>query len=1216
MGRVLTAIGVLLVAIFVAAAAAPFLVDWTRQKDAIEREASKLLGLPVVIDGAVDLRFLPSPVVTLGSVRIGSPGGEARVESITLDLSVASLLRGEIHVAEARLLEPKIWIALDREGRFAGAPAASDLSAVAIDRIEIEGGEITLEDPREGARFFVDGIAFGGTAQSALGPWRGEGGARFEGTRVGFTLQTSRMDATGGRVRLVVEPVERPVAFEFEGALAIDQARPVLGGTLRLRGVGAEVAEQRDRGARVEATVEARPERIVARDLKIIQAAGDDRQIQLAGTVNVALGARPRLDAVLSARQLDLDRLTAGPQEADVPARLARLFAGTPLLAVPPLDGRVRLDIASLVLAGGLIQEARLDAEARAGRWRLTQAEARLPGQATFRASGDIGARGGPLVFDGPFELAVTAPGAFIGWLDGELSRPTQQRAAPAQGAVRLAGRASLGPDRFALADLTARVGTATMRGEVEYDRSAEPARLRLRVGAPEIDAEPIVTLVTGLAPRLPALGAARIDAELRADRLRWRDLDARGVDVALAGEGGAITAERLRIGALNGLAISGRGGRAANGVWDLGLRAEGASTRDAVAALAPLLAEAGIDPALVERLAGLRDVAADFGFATTATGRTASMTGRAGATTIEARLAWEGAGAVERALIALSAPSVAGIFDVLGVPAQAAPGAEGASRLTASLARAEGGTHTLDMSAELAGVAVGARGPVRLAGTATTAPALALTARARDAVPLLLAFGLPVVGAEERLPFDLAGRLTIDPVRFAVSGIEGTVSGAATRGDLALTRDAARALSGRLEIAETTLDRISALAAGPWPVATTPGGWAGTPFGQTAIAGLSGTVDVSVGRLGFDRLELREARFVARPAANGLTLERFQSLLAGGRVQGEISLARPEAGLRLSGRLQAEGLRLEDLVWRVDGRPVAAGALDGRLTFDGAGRSPVVLVGALSGEGTFAIRHGEARGLAHGALAAGVRAGEAGMALDERRLSDLVRTELDRGPLTFERLEGTLALQAGVARATNLTLDGAPVSVTGRAAIDLARWAVDADWAMEAPGARPGERGPRIGLLFTGPLDAPERRVEVRPFLDFINLRRFEREVERLEVLQRQQEEQERRIRDMEASERERRLRQSAPPEAPAPPATSIPQRPAPAPATTPVAPRAAAPPASAPPSSVPPALERQRLEGIVQDALRRADPPAAAPALAPLPPPIVVAPAPAPAR
>jgi hypothetical protein len=368
----------------------------------------------------------------------------------------------------------------------------------------------------------------------------------------------------------------------------------------------------------------------------------------------------------------------------------------------------------------------------------------------------------------------------------------------------------------------------------------------------------------------------------------------------------------------------------------------------------------------------------------------------------------------------------------------------------------------------------------------------------------------------------------------------------------------------------------------------------------------------MQVGRLDLEGLALRDARFAARLGPNGLVLERLQALLAGGRVQGEIGLSRPDAGLRLSGRLAMEGLRLEDLIWRADGRAVASGALDGRFVFEGNGRSPAALVGSLAGEGTFAVRRGEARGLAHGALAAGVRAGEAGASLDERRLAELVRTELDRGPLPFERVEGTLSLQSGVLRATNLSLDGAPVSVTGRAAFDLVRWSVDADWAMEAPGVRLGERGPRIGLLFTGPLDRPERRIEVRPFLDFLNLRRFEREVERLEVLQRQQDERERLIREMEQREQERR-RQTAPADG-APPAPAAPQpaRPAgpaaPAPAQ---APRATAPA----PAPGPTAAERQRLETIVQDALRRPEAqPAAAPP--PLPPPIVITPAPTPAR
>jgi hypothetical protein len=181
--------------------------------------------------------------------------------------------------------------------------------------------------------------------------------------------------------------------------------------------------------------------------------------------------------------------------------------------------------------------------------------------------------------------------------------------------------------------------------------------------------------------------------------------------------------------------------------------------------------------------------------------------------------------------------------------------------------------------------------------------------------------------------------------------------------------------------------------------------------------------------------------------------------------------------------------------------------------------------------------------------------------------------------------------------RAANVRLDGRPANATVRGAIDLGRWALDGELTLEADGARAGQRGPRITLAYAGPLDEPERRIDVRAFVDFLNLRRFEREVERLERLQREAEERERLMRQLEEQERARRARLTPPPAD------------APTVATPPAEPPRAEPRPAAPIEER--GADRERFDRFIREALREpAEPPR--PALAPLPPPVVVAPAP----
>jgi TolA-binding protein len=170
---------------------------------------------------------------------------------------------------------------------------------------------------------------------------------------------------------------------------------------------------------------------------------------------------------------------------------------------------------------------------------------------------------------------------------------------------------------------------------------------------------------------------------------------------------------------------------------------------------------------------------------------------------------------------------------------------------------------------------------------------------------------------------------------------------------------------------------------------------------------------------------------------------------------------------------------------------------------------------------------------------------------------------------------------------------------------IDLPRWTLDADWSLEAASAASGQRGPRLGLVFRGPIDHPERRIDVRAFVDHLNMRRFEREVERLEALQRDIDQRERVLREIQERERERReqeererARREEEERARQAPQPVQPERPA------------QAPPARTPGSA---AEERSRFNDLIRDALRApAAPNAPAAGLSPLPPPVVIAPAP----
>ena len=76
MQTTLLGIAIALILALVAALVGPLLIDWSHYRPVIEAEASRVVGAPVHVGGAIDGRLLPSPRLTLHDVTVGA-GGEA-----------------------------------------------------------------------------------------------------------------------------------------------------------------------------------------------------------------------------------------------------------------------------------------------------------------------------------------------------------------------------------------------------------------------------------------------------------------------------------------------------------------------------------------------------------------------------------------------------------------------------------------------------------------------------------------------------------------------------------------------------------------------------------------------------------------------------------------------------------------------------------------------------------------------------------------------------------------------------------------------------------------------------------------------------------------------------------------------------------------------------------------------------------------------------------
>ena len=71
MQSTLLGIAIVIILALVAALVGPHYIDWGRYRSAFEGEATRLVGMPVRVTGAIDARILPTPTISLRGIEVG-----------------------------------------------------------------------------------------------------------------------------------------------------------------------------------------------------------------------------------------------------------------------------------------------------------------------------------------------------------------------------------------------------------------------------------------------------------------------------------------------------------------------------------------------------------------------------------------------------------------------------------------------------------------------------------------------------------------------------------------------------------------------------------------------------------------------------------------------------------------------------------------------------------------------------------------------------------------------------------------------------------------------------------------------------------------------------------------------------------------------------------------------------------------------------------------
>lgn len=271
-------LGILVVLLIGAVAAAPFLVPTETIKSQLTAQVEAATGRELAVDGALDLSVFPSIAVDMGDVRFANaPGSEVAdmvsLKQLKVELKALPLLTGAVEVDQFVLVEPRIHLEVDANGRAnwelegegdgseeavasdGGDEAAGDdggslpVTELKLGDIRIEDGSLVFVDHATGTEERVEAIDMQLGLADLQSPLDAKGSLDYKGETIELDLNlASPYDVLqAGSSALALGIKSAPLALSFDGELG-NQGAPSTAGSIDLsipsvKGLAAWLAE-------------------------------------------------------------------------------------------------------------------------------------------------------------------------------------------------------------------------------------------------------------------------------------------------------------------------------------------------------------------------------------------------------------------------------------------------------------------------------------------------------------------------------------------------------------------------------------------------------------------------------------------------------------------------------------------------------------------------------------------------------------------------------------------------------------------------------------------------------------------------------------------------------------------------------------------------------------------------------------------------------------
>ncbi len=1124
-------LGILVILVAATALVVPPFIDWTHYRGDIEGYGRRFTGRDVRIDGIIDVRLFPWPVLIMQDVHIANPPGAQSPDllvagRIEARLALAPLISGHVQIEQIKIDKPVFGLE-----RLAAGGATWELTPklevtdfVSAEHIGVAGITITratvlMGDGRRGGLAQIDDVNAELSAPALDGPWRFTGIGSYRGQPIEVNVTTGKYHKgqplkVGARV---APPKGRGIVYSFDGEVGGARADTISGNFKLMPAQAVDGRGDKETGLKplvFNTAIKVRDDTVTLDKIELYPARALDAANLLTGKAVVRLGSNITVDADLTAAKLDVDAVTGehGRELLYSPSSLDIVAAAQKLMPVN-LTAKVKLEIKNLIVAGDSLDGASLDATVSRQRLYVRRLEVQLPGQTRLGFAGSfVSGKNGPQLI-GDIDVDSLAIRDLATWVAPATARDIAKVWSGQHGRFTLKAKADISATALRLNEISAKLDDSKLGGSVRLAGGSSPS-VAIRLDADRLDVDryapdgltlassesnPFLAAVDMVASSM-GLGEFHLTASV--GRLKLNRVVAEDVAVDMSANENGIEFRTVDVGNVAGARLE------MTGLLHFPKEAVAGSINAKVIASDPeglfrLLGLVGRSdrPSIYDRLAALKPLNIEVVGEATAEGDNTTGSVKAngvfGKTSLAINSSFDGnAGDWAKGSVHVSAiaddPSSAAVLALLGFDTRGSQDAAARLNLTSNGSYAHGLATTIDATAygantQFVGTLVkGANGP-HLSGR--------LAVLAERASLLYQALGVPA-GELSPMAQVLSGEggLNAEDGKVALNDLNGTIAGISYSGR------ADADLSGDVPQVKVRLDlgRLS----GPWllDVLALPHDGKKHDF-TTRFADkfdLPAAIDAKL-RIAtvelFPGLGLDQASLDMTASHNKIDVKLKGSSNGGKELSLALAVEPGEAGAIMKGVI-AGRLPLGAVFRRADGGRVISGDSDIALSFSGEGRSPQGLATAATAKGTYKLADGVLDKLSPSAFSS-----QFAKATKPDDVDQAIRDALTSGDMAFTGGEGTLSLDKGVLTASPLPLTAADAKGTLRMLFEPAEAKVDiaVDLKLDKP-----EGVPSFEIAYAGPADALVRSSDTQALKNYLTVKVLNESIKQLEELQR----------------------------------------------------------------------------------------------------------------